>query len=160
MRDTRRGVQELMRKFIRLLIAALVAATMIVPATAATATECGALRGVARLQVFDTPVGGLIGQGSAVVRFGGEWERVTFDETNVVDLGGGSFDVTHVWHFGDGDATFLEHSAPQPIPGTNLLRFRSPVDVSPSGTALYNGIFDLDTKVAWFTVQGNICVAT
>ncbi len=146
-----------MRRITRIFLAALVAATMLAPAGAATAQECGALVGVARLQVFDTPVGGLIGQGTAVVRFNGGWQTVTFDETSIVDTGPGTADVTHIWHFAEGDATFLEHSTTSPL-GANLLRFRSSVDVTPAGTASYNGIFNLGTRVAWFVVRGNICV--
>lgn len=148
-----------MGKLIRLLVAALVAIAMLVPATAAGAADCGHLRGVARLQVFDSPIGGLIGQGVAVVNFDGNWQFATFDETGFVNTGPGTTDVTHVWHFAEGDAEFVEHSSPVAIPGTNLLRFRSPVDVSPGGNAFYNGIYNLDTKVGWFTVRGNICVA-
>lgn len=146
-----------MRRSTRIFLAALVAATVFTPASGAVAQECGALAGVARLQIFDTPVGGLIGQGTAVVRFDGAWQITAFDETSIVDTGPGTADVTHIWHFAEGDATFLEHSTTSPL-GANLLRFRSSVDVTPGGTAFYNGIFNLSTRVAWFVVRGNICV--
>lgn len=146
------------RLSIRALITAVMAVLLVLPASAASAASCGTVRGFAHLEIFDTPVGGLLGQGTAIVVFDGNLQIVNFDETDYVATGPGTADVTHVWHFAEGDATFLEHSTPTPIGSSSLVRFRSPVDVSPSGTARYNGIFDTSSQQAWFSVRGNICV--
>ena len=134
------------------------AVLLIAPATTVSAQQCGTVRGFAHLEIFDTPVGGLLGQGTAVVIFDGNLQFVTFDETGYVDTGPGTADVTHVWHFAEGDATFLEHSTATPIGSSSLLRFRSNVDVTPSGTANYRGIYDTASQQGWFSVRGNICV--
>ncbi len=148
-----------MRKiWIRVLVTALMSVLLVAPATTASAQVCGSVRGFAHLEIFDAPIGGLLGEGTAVVFFNGSLQLVTFDETGYVVTGPGSADVTHVWHFAEGDATFLEHSTPTPIGSSSLLRFRSPVDVSPGGTARYNGIFDSASGQGWFSVRGNICV--
>ncbi len=148
-----------MSKLRHILLAATAVAALVGPVGAAGADQCGPVSGVARLQVFDVPSGGLLGRGAAIVNFDGNWQFATFDETAFVVTGPGTADVTLEWQFAEGDATFLEHSAPVDIPGTNLQRFRSPVDVSPAGNAFYNGIYNRDTLVAWFTVRGSICVS-
>ncbi|MCP4304016.1 MAG: hypothetical protein GY926_14090 [bacterium] len=147
-----------MRKLSRAIITAAMAIVLVVPATSASAQECGTLRGFANLQIFEEPVGGLLGTGTAVVLFDGNLQFLTFDETGFVPTGPGTADVTHVWHFAEGDATFLEHSTSYPIGSTGLLRFRSTVDVTPGGNARYNGVFDQTSQNAWFAVRGNICV--
>ena len=148
------------RQFIRVLVVAAMAASLAVPATAASAQHCGILRGFAHIEIYEAPIGGLLGGGTAFVVFDGTPQLVTFDETGYVATGPTSADVTHVWHFAEGDATFLEHSTPTPIGGSGLFRFRSPVDVSPGGTARYNGIFDSNSQQGWFSVRGDICVGT
>lgn len=146
-----------MGKIRRVTVLFVVLATLLL-AVPASAAECGPVRGVATLQVFDTTTAPFA-EGVAVVRFGGEWQVVPITEPSFTSTPGGLV-IEQEWSFDEGTVTFQETSNPVDIPGTNLQRFVSPVTViaGGSGSVTYRGIFDTDAMVAVFRVRGTICI--
>ena len=143
-----------MRRFVTLLIA-LALLTLVVPSVAAAAS-CPKIVGFATLQV-DTQANS--GVGTALVKLGGTFEIVSFDSTATPTSTG--LDATQNWYFAAGTVTFLEHASPKPV-GNKFLSIKSPVEVTAggSGSLSYNGLYDLSTNIATFSLNGRLCIGS
>ncbi len=138
----------------RMMIALMMAALLLVPATSASGVECPALSGGAKLD-FGSSL-----EGKAKLVYDGEKIKVDFVETSFVENPDGTFTVGFDWFFPAGTVSIVETSTVTPLVGP-LVAFDSTIEVTSGGSGAWtwsgtsNGVAG---KANIETIDGTLCV--
>ncbi len=147
---------------VKIWLAILAALMIMVPVASVSAATCtpGPALGVARLQVNNSGIPNF-GEGSSRWYIDGTMRSAPFVETDAVFTGPGlNGETTHEYHFGSKTLVVREFATPHLLGAGPWVRIDSTVVVlsGGAGSLRYDGLYNLDTRVARFVISGSACL--